>query len=217
MRSIASLTYVVAMGVVVACGGTEVTRARSQVNQDAGPSTGGGGGPGTGASPGVGTGGAPSTATGGAPAGQGDGGRNPQGGANTGGVAGYANCLALPVCDAGDEQVLDACPSGRHCYDRTMCGSTIVCAHSVGADAGACSLNETNRRYVGKSPEECAAIRFRCEANTTAFSNECGCGCEQDPSCPAWVDCMPTFTPPYPPMDPLCGDHATCPFTLRAL
>ena len=126
-------------------------------------------------------------------------------------------CLALPVCDAGDEQVQDGCPSGRECYERTMCGSTILCAHSVDADAGACGLDETNRRYVGKSPEECASIRFDCQVNTTGFWNECGCGCEQDPSCPAFVDCMPTFTPPYPPMDPFFGDSATCPFTLRGL
>ncbi len=50
---------------------------------------------------------------------------------------------------------------------------------------------EWYRDYVSKSPKECATISYACPENTTAFSNACGCGCEQDPSCPQWFDCMP--------------------------
>lgn len=47
------------------------------------------------------------------------------------------------------------------------------------------------REYVGKSPAECATIKYACPEHTTPFANDCGCGCEQDASCPQWFDCMP--------------------------
>lgn len=71
---------------------------------------------------------------------------------------------------------------------------------TCGAD-GSVSCTEINcpcdaskewwREYVGKSPEECATIKYTCPEHTTPFSNSCGCGCEQDPACPQWFDCMP--------------------------
>ncbi|WP_437964736.1 hypothetical protein WMF04_34390 [Sorangium sp. So ce260] len=45
------------------------------------------------------------------------------------------------------------------------------------------------RQYVSTSPEECAVIDFACTGALTYVSNECGCGCEQDPSCPPSFDC----------------------------
>lgn len=45
------------------------------------------------------------------------------------------------------------------------------------------------RQYVSTSPEECAAIDFACTGALTPVFNECGCGCEQDPSCPPSFDC----------------------------
>ena len=50
---------------------------------------------------------------------------------------------------------------------------------------------EYNRHYVGESREICMQIRFACPENTTMFSNDCGCGCEQDSECPEWINCMP--------------------------
>jgi hypothetical protein len=47
------------------------------------------------------------------------------------------------------------------------------------------------REYIGKSPDECKTIKYACPEYTTPFSNACGCGCEQDASCPEWFDCMP--------------------------
>jgi hypothetical protein len=60
--------------------------------------------------------------------------------------------------------------------------------------------NEVNRReYIGTSPAQCASIDFVCPDNTTYFANDCGCGCEQDPNCPEWFNCMPG--PGTPPCD----------------
>jgi hypothetical protein len=36
------------------------------------------------------------------------------------------------------------------------------------------------RTYIGHSPAECATIRFFCEAERHYFSNDCGCGCEDN-------------------------------------
>jgi Domain of unknown function (DUF6748) len=45
--------------------------------------------------------------------------------------------------------------------------------------APACDpANEPNRTYIGHSADECAAIRFACDAGQQYFSNACGCGCE---------------------------------------
>jgi hypothetical protein len=43
-------------------------------------------------------------------------------------------------------------------------------------------LIEYNRRYVGTG-DECGVLDFDCTAPTTGFSNDCGCGCEQEASC----------------------------------
>jgi hypothetical protein len=51
---------------------------------------------------------------------------------------------------------------------------------------------EWNRHYAGLSAADCASIDYACPANTVAFSAaDCGCGCEQDSDCPAWIDCEP--------------------------
>ncbi|MEZ4223001.1 MAG: hypothetical protein R3B13_18805 [Polyangiaceae bacterium] len=47
------------------------------------------------------------------------------------------------------------------------------------------------RSYVATDPKTCADIDYACESNTTPFENQCGCGCEQDPSCPPTINCMP--------------------------
>jgi hypothetical protein len=58
--------------------------------------------------------------------------------------------------------------------------------------ACACDPNtEWYRRYFEADPESCALIDYDCPPNTFPFSNTCGCGCEQDSSCPEWFDCMP--------------------------
>jgi hypothetical protein len=78
----------------------------------------------------------------------------------------------------------------------------------------ACQCNPAaeirQREYIGKSSAECAAIRFSCPDNTTPFANSCGCGCEQDPSCPDWFDCQPS--PGVPPCD-TAAIKLKCPYS----
>jgi hypothetical protein len=35
------------------------------------------------------------------------------------------------------------------------------------------------QRYIARSADECARIRFVCEAGEEYFSNDCGCGCQK--------------------------------------
>jgi hypothetical protein len=60
-------------------------------------------------------------------------------------------------------------------------------------------MDDHHRSYIGKSPAECMTIRYKCGPNTTAFSNSCGCGCEQPATCPEFYDCEPS--PGTPPCD----------------
>jgi hypothetical protein len=49
---------------------------------------------------------------------------------------------------------------------------------------------EWYRKYESTDASQCALIDYSCPENTIHFSNDCGCGCEQDGSCPRWFDCM---------------------------
>jgi hypothetical protein len=65
---------------------------------------------------------------------------------------------------------------------------------NVGCTKIGCACDPTKewwRSYVSTDPAQCLVIDYGCPNNTTGFSNECGCGCEQDASCPQWFDCMP--------------------------
>lgn len=66
------------------------------------------------------------------------------------------------------------------------------------------------RSYIGLSPEKCAAIDYECVGNTTAFSNTCGCGCEQAESCPEYINCMP-------PAPNCAADMEKCPLSKVAM
>lgn len=41
-----------------------------------------------------------------------------------------------------------------------------------------CNYSAPNKRYVGKSVEECMVIRYACDVGQTFFSDSCGCGCQ---------------------------------------
>ncbi len=77
---------------------------------------------------------------------------------------------------------IDGCNTCE-CTGATASCTEIACA----CDAD----NEWYRDYVGSSVEECALIDFGCPDNTTYFSNQCGCGCEQSSECPQFFNCMP--------------------------
>jgi hypothetical protein len=133
-------------------------------------------------------------------------------------------CNAYPSCPVGEIRVTGACPMDYLCYADTLCGITILCGFSTSGgpdsgaydaglddagDAAACNpATEYNRDYMGLGLNECMNIRFTCPSGTYYFNNSCGCGCEQNPNCPAYVDCSVT------PSSPLCASSA-CPFTLR--
>ena len=107
-----------------------------------------------------------------------------------GGTVACTSGYCAPICVyAGKEyQVGEAFPSLDGC---NKCSCT---AQGVSCTEMACPCNPSKewwRNYIGKSPQDCMAIKYACAENTTAFSNACGCGCEQDPSCPQTINCMP--------------------------
>ncbi|WP_437319146.1 hypothetical protein [Sorangium sp. So ce385] len=74
--------------------------------------------------------------------------------------------------------------------------NTCTCAAdgSVACTERACACDpeaEWWRSYAGDSPETCQLIDFVCPDTTAYFQNACGCGCEQDASCPPSFNCMP--------------------------
>jgi hypothetical protein len=126
-------------------------------------------------------------------------------------------CDAYPSCDPGDRELTSSCPPIGGCYSRTLCGTTVWCVKAPSTEGGtACNpAVEHDRRYIGTSPQQCQLIDFGCPSNTIYFSNGCGCGCEQNASCPEWVDCMPGANP----VNRLCDaqlDPVPCPYTKRA-
>jgi hypothetical protein len=46
--------------------------------------------------------------------------------------------------------------------------------------------------YAGRSMDECADAEFTCPENTERVGDTCGCGCAQNPACPAELDCQAT-------------------------
>jgi hypothetical protein len=170
------------------------------------------------ASPGGGVGGQTSS-TGGAGGAVGGnaavGGQKPTGGANSAGTGGMVVCCnAMPVCSNGDQEIpsQDSCPSNAECYSMSICCTTIWCAKA----SSACDpTTEYNRKYLATG-DNCQLVKFTCPANTTVFFNSCGCGCQQDASCPQYVDCMPGPGT----SDPLCGATGAddrCPYSPRAM
>ncbi|WP_437816685.1 hypothetical protein [Sorangium sp. So ce1078] len=83
----------------------------------------------------------------------------------------------------------DSFPSLDGCNTCTcLDGGGVACTER----ACACDPeSEWWRDYVGSSPEECALIDFICPESASYFQSACGCGCEQDVSCPPSFNCMP--------------------------
>jgi hypothetical protein len=90
--------------------------------------------------------------------------------------------------------------------------NTCTCAAdgTVGCTKIACDCDPTKewwRDYVSTDPAQCQVIDYACPPNTTSFENACGCGCEQDASCPEFFNCMP------PAMCDLNKIHEECPYS----
>ncbi|WP_437282984.1 hypothetical protein WME90_21145 [Sorangium sp. So ce375] len=83
----------------------------------------------------------------------------------------------------------DSFPSLDGCNTCTCtAGGGVACTERY---CGCDPSSEWWRQYVSTSARECAVIDFACTGDLTYVSNECGCGCEQDPSCPPSFDCKP--------------------------
>lgn len=125
-------------------------------------------------------------------------------------ATGTALCDAIPTCNNDDTLVTGPCPPSDVCYNVSLCGSTITCRRNTACNP----VTEYNRNYVATSPSSCQVIKYSCPANTSMFSNACGCGCEQASTCPEYANCMPGSL-----VDPsqLCGDGTLCPYTERAM
>ena len=123
-------------------------------------------------------------------------------------------CEAIPFCRAGYDQVSGPgeCNKGDICYEATACCSTIWCKAHPDEDAGVCAGQAPpGVRYVSVNASVCDHRAWTCPTNAYQYWDTCGCGCSQDPGCPASVDCTTAQ-----PQHPLCTDKATCPYTSRA-
>jgi len=91
------------------------------------------------------------------------------------------------------------CPQGYGCIDdpNDSCDPTTtgrdcggICVEDDGATtreredgAANCSKKDPAKQYAVRDPETCLATTFICEAGTTPFFDECGCGCTtEDPA-----------------------------------
>jgi len=118
-----------------------------------------------------------------------------------------ALCDAIPTCLEGETEVPE-CPEGSSCVKRALCGTVIICE----GPTVVCDVAESvHVHWVAHSAQECQTIDYECPEYTTAFSNECGCGCQQPDTCPESIDCEPGGT-----VDPLCNSEE-CPYSPRAL
>ena len=83
----------------------------------------------------------------------------------------------------------DTFAAGDDCNDCTCGGDgKVVCTtKSCACDAS----TEWWRDYASTDLAECAVIFIGCPENTIGFDNACGCGCEQDKTCPETFDCKP--------------------------
>ncbi|WP_224372830.1 hypothetical protein [Hyalangium versicolor] len=78
-----------------------------------------------------------------------------------------------------------SCPEGLLCEDDPSddcdpnaggrdCGGVCVAPE----DKPKCDYADPQMSYVSRDPNECAAILFKCPEGSTAFFNDCGCGCQ---------------------------------------
>lgn len=119
------------------------------------------------------------------------------------------SCGGGPTCPEGTREV-SGCPSSGDCEIVSACSTTIYCLKE--ASGGACDPEDPNREYISKGVNSCVGIDFGCDAGLVLFNDECGCGCQQEATCPAYLNCMPgdEFLG-----DPGCSDSGYCPLSKR--
>ncbi len=125
-------------------------------------------------------------------------------------------------CDGYDVPISgpEACPQGYTCAEFSSCEGPFWCVLVPECEGDECAVREAcnrdedhNLRYAHRLVALCEGLTLECPENTSQFLNECGCGCQQDESCPAFVNCSPSAEGDR---DPMCDDRSICPLTSRA-
>lgn len=107
-------------------------------------------------------------AQGGAPS-QDEAAKKPPGGQFCGGIAAI-QCPEGLVCV---DDPTDSCDPQQGGAD---CGG--ICVHPDAQSRPECNYGDPCMSYVSQDPNECTALLFQCPEGSTAFFNECGCGCK---------------------------------------
>ncbi len=81
--------------------------------------------------------------------------------------------VAKPVCgyNSDDEQLGTYSNSCYACKEADYWVEGECLTHSE------CNYDDPNKRYIGKSKEDCSRIRYVCETQSESFQDDCGCGC----------------------------------------
>lgn len=82
-----------------------------------------------------------------------------------------AQCTAVPTCDAGDKQVTQCSDGvGVSCYNRSMCGSTILCMHQEQCKAlPTCDAGDTPYATYATCQQSGKACYSRTTCGTTIW------------------------------------------------
>jgi hypothetical protein len=93
----------------------------------------------------------------------------------------YGACVDRQTCEpSGCEydgkfyEIGEGFPSSDGC-NQCSCTETGMVACTLRACV--CNYDDPERKYVGKSRDECARIRFVCQPGWSYFADDCGCGC----------------------------------------
>jgi hypothetical protein len=104
------------------------------------------------------------------------------------------SCQTIACTFGGAEYVEgETFPAGDGCNTCTCAaGGQIACTKRFCPPLPSCDpKKEWYRKYMTTDTQMCKTIKYTCPPNTGHFSNACGCGCEQDKTCPEWFNCMP--------------------------
>ena len=108
-------------------------------------------------------------------------------GAMCGGFGGFT-CAPGLVCQDDPNDSCDPAAGGADCSG--------VCVPGPPGDG----CDKPGRKYMAKTADKCARIRYFCEPGFVAFHDACGCGCEPDSTPPNGQPCR----------DKVCGADQFC-------
>lgn len=113
-----------------------------------------------------------------------------------------------PTNSAWSFSATDFLYSDGACAATCQCsvGGGVVCTWPESCDCD--PAQEPWRQYWTGDPN----ADFDCPSTLRPFNNDCGVGCEQDPNCPAVLDCTMAPTEHHP-CDALAAVAERCPFT----